>query len=678
MAFSCFCAIPSAFGNVRLAFDSTSLDFGNVAVSGAKDLTVEVWDTSSANIEIDQFMLGGFDAGDFTVLSPTTPLVISAGGIHTKIIVQFSPQALGARSASLQIETTDGILYLPLTGMGTGKESSLAWSVPSMDFDTITPGSERDSIVELYSTGTDTALLTVIELASADTSFTAQVVGSSQPPLRLAPGDSVAVLLAFRGYSTGLKDAQLSALGSISNSPACLLTGDVELGSFEIQPPSLIDFGTMYAGQIRDSTIFLINTSPFDLTIVYLSLSPSGDDFTILNPPSVPFTLGAGDTLGIPIRANPGLTTSHAADLQVLSPSADNRFQKAHLTVSVIPAPIAAPLHQELTYYCASGAFLSDTVPVTNTGGNALVITGLSFEDTNIRLQTNLSFPDTVAAGTMQTLILGFDPSAASKDTLVLQFIGGTQVMLVDTISLRPSLAAVSATLSMASASGTRQAIAVAASAPLGVFQLDSIVVHLNIQDSNVASIDPATIALAPSLSNASIVSVVPTANGYDVIISSSSPILLPAGSPLINFALDRFVSATDSTNVSVAIETPERSGCIEWSNDTIQAGGLAACGSRLLQEALLQRPLILSADLRQDPVTGSNADLRIDASREQYTRITLSNALGETIYRDKLDIQSGRNDYSLPLTSLPSGTYIVRLVPENGSPLSVQFLKLH
>ncbi|MFI5202566.1 MAG: hypothetical protein ACHQNE_09285, partial [Candidatus Kapaibacterium sp.] len=110
----------------------------------------------------------------------------------------------------------------------------------------------------------------------------------------------------------------------------------------------------------------------------------------------------------------------------------------------------------------------------------------------------------------------------------------------------------------------------------------------------------------------------------------------------------------------------------------TTQLGGLEACGSSLLRDALSQRPFILSANLRQDPVTGSNADLQIDASREQYTFLTLSNALGETISQRNIPVRSGWNDYRLPLTGLPSGTYRVRLLPENGSPLSVQFLKLH
>ncbi|HEX5315905.1 MAG TPA: choice-of-anchor D domain-containing protein, partial [Candidatus Kapabacteria bacterium] len=335
----------------------------------------------------------------------------TSSGIHTKIIVQFSPQALGSRSGSLLIETSDGNVLIPLTGTGAGKQSSLAWSVPSIDFGTITPGSERDSIIELYSTGTDTAFISALELAAADTSF-AEQAKKNAPPIGIAPGDSMAVLIAFRGLiDPGLKNAQLSVLGSISNSPTCELTGDVELGSFEIQPNSLMDFGAMYAGEIRDSTFFLINTGPFDLSIGYLSLSPSGDDFTILNPPSMPILLAAGDTLPITVRANPGQTTSHASQLQVISESATLRFQADNLTVSIIPNPVSAPSNQDLIYYCASGAAItSDTVPVTNTGTENLVITGLTFADTNVRLTAKVAFPDTILAGSTQHLILAFTP----------------------------------------------------------------------------------------------------------------------------------------------------------------------------------------------------------------------------------------------------------------------------
>jgi len=673
------CSIPSAYGNVRLAFDSTSLDFGAVAVLGTKDLTIEVWDTSAVDVEIDQIAPSGIDASDFSVLSPTTPLVVNAGiPIHTKIIVQFNPQALGSRSASLLIETTDGNVTVPLAGTGAGKKSSLAWSADTIDFGTITPGAEHDSIIELYSTGTDTALITGIGLAAADTSFATNITSGSLPPLRLAPGDSVAVSVAFRGLPLlGMKAAQLSGIESNGNIPSCNMTGDVELGSFDLQPASPIDFGTMYEGQVRDTTVYLINTSSLDLVVEDLSLSPSGDDFLLLHPMTLPFTLGAGDTLAIPLRANPGLTTSHVAQLLVVSQSADPHFGSARLEVAVTPTTLSSVSSQDLTNYCASGPTIYDTLPVTNPGPNVIIITGLTFKDTNIRITANVSFPDTLSIGTSQNLILRLDPPTP-KDTLALLFVGGDKVIFTDTIRIHPSVMNAATSLIATASSSLLQNMAVAATAPLGVFHLDSIIVHLFVQDANVATIDPSSIALTSYLTNASIVSILPEAGGEKVTIALPAGISISAGVPLLDFILYRYITAADSTDVSVTIETPERVGCIEWSADTTRIGAAEACGNSILQQTLLQSPLILSVSVRHDPVIGSTADLRIDAGREDDAHFELFNALGVKMSEGTLHLRFGANEYRLALSAIPSGSYTIRLLPANGTPVSLRLLKLN
>src|ERR1700722_13821488 len=80
--------VDDAFGNVRLAFDSTNLDFGNVAPSNTRELALEVWDTAAVPIEIDQISLTGLEAGDFGIVSPTQfPQVLSPGTSPTEIIL---------------------------------------------------------------------------------------------------------------------------------------------------------------------------------------------------------------------------------------------------------------------------------------------------------------------------------------------------------------------------------------------------------------------------------------------------------------------------------------------------------------------------------------------------------------------------------------------------------------
>src|SRR5689334_7931975 len=100
----------TAFGNVRIAFDSTGLDFGGMALTSTRTLTIEFWDTTTEDIGIDRISIIGLNPFDFTFTSDSTaPFVVHpAWPTHEKLVVKFQPGALGPRSATLFIETTDG------------------------------------------------------------------------------------------------------------------------------------------------------------------------------------------------------------------------------------------------------------------------------------------------------------------------------------------------------------------------------------------------------------------------------------------------------------------------------------------------------------------------------------------------------------------------------------------
>lgn len=677
-----------ALGNVRLAFDSTSIDFGNVPLLGVRELALEVWDTQAVPVEIDQISVDGLNPGDFSIVSPTQyPLVLNPGTVDTQqIILRFSPQTYGARSGQLVIETDSGTVTITLTGFGSGG-AILSWAVPEIDFGTIAPGSELDTTIELYATGTDTAFIDDIVVASSDTSFAAQFANNIAPPVVLAPGDSVAVDVAFRGLSLpGMRDASMTTFGNQSNDPNCNLTGDDEFGSFTTVPSPLIDFGVMYAGQILNTTIELINTGDVSLFFDGPDVSISGEDFTLLNPAQFPYTLGAGDTLPIPIQANPGAETYHRGYLQIVSSQAqeDDHYQVDTLAASVILPPISAPLIQALSYYCAIASIISDTIPISNAGPESVVVTSIASSDSSIALLSDVSFPDTISAGITQPVIVHFTPnstvaaSSAMLDTLIVAMMGGMQVMLSDTLALQPVVTNAATSIATAAAVGTaEQQIEVSAANGLTEFHLNSIIIHIAIQDSNVATIDPSSIALAPGLANASIASIQAEPGGYAVTVTSTSPIIVSAGNPLIEMELNRFVSNVNSTGITATFETRALTGCLNWSADTVSINGLEVCGSGELQNFLLGTPLSMIATLRANPIAGQNAELTVNASEMSDARYELRNALGEMLSSGNLHFVPGVNDCELSTSGIPAGVYSIRLIPETGIITTLRFVKI-
>ncbi len=81
------------------------VDFGTALVGGNADLTFTVRNTGTANLTGLGIAITGANAGDFSVAANPTAPVIPGGS--TTFTVRFTPGAVGARSAALQIASND-------------------------------------------------------------------------------------------------------------------------------------------------------------------------------------------------------------------------------------------------------------------------------------------------------------------------------------------------------------------------------------------------------------------------------------------------------------------------------------------------------------------------------------------------------------------------------------------
>ena len=275
-------------------------------------------------------------------------------------------------------------------------------------------------------------------------------------------------------------------------------------------------------------------------------------------------------------------------------------------------------------------------------------------------------------------MIVHFVPYATDPDTLVLSVLGGMQAMRTDTLTLQPLPTQATTSIATTAATGTaEQHVEVSAANGLAAFNLDSIIVHIAVVDSNVATIDPASIALAPGIANATIASVQPEPGGDAVIITSTSPITVPAGNPLVEMDLMRYVSSSDSTNIIAIIETPTLADCLNWIADTITVNGSAGCGSAELRNFLSSGTLDFLATLRENPVSGQNAELSITAKQISDTHYELMNTLGEICSEGELHLVPGSNDCTLSMPGIHAGIYTIRLIPENGLALNLRLVKI-
>lgn len=668
-------ASATSRANVRITLDSAGLNFGTVDTTAWLDRTLVIHDTSSTAVQIDNITTLGAGAKDFIVTYPTFPSII---GPHTSLYVtiRFKPLALGLRTATLVIETSDGIASLPVIGVGTSEVSSLRFSVSEIDFGAIAPGAVLDTTIWLYSLGPDTATIYGISVGNGagNTTFLGDFVNSPAVPFRLAPGDSVGVIISFTGYfPLELKEGSLTILGGFA-SPSVSLKGDLAYGSFTIDP-SLVDFGVVYAGEVRDTTVWIVNTSQVSISIN--DIAPLGGDFSYVNPPAVPLLIRADDSIPVIIRANPGLGANHVGQMKATTKSASTGEAACLLLLTMPGVLVRVPAQQQGSYYCAAPGDIEISVPIKDTSARRFVLSAVMAGDTNATVSGAITLPDTLNSGESQTLTVHLDRSKLTSDTLLLQFVGGEAVFARDTIVLTalPAFAGVTLTALQATDS-VRRPFDVRSTVMLAPFNLDTIVVHIASANANVATIDGGSITLAPGLSNARILSVIPTSLGYDVTIVSSTPIAAPAGSSIVTFNVKRFVAIADSALISVSASSPELDGCLLWSSDSLQESALASCGSAELQGRLNGTLVISGIRLLQNPVTDGSLGVSVISAVAQPVTCEIVSSLGQSSATFSTALLAGVNTLRIPLGSLPEGSYYLRMTTAGtGASLTAHFL---
>ncbi|MBO6605538.1 choice-of-anchor D domain-containing protein [Psychroserpens sp.] len=100
---------------------SFTIDFGSQAIGFDTDITFDIDNDGSTDLNVTSFAFGGANAADFSIVSPATPFVVSAGNTQT-VTVRFTPSATGTRNATLTINNDDAdesACVVDLTGVGT-------------------------------------------------------------------------------------------------------------------------------------------------------------------------------------------------------------------------------------------------------------------------------------------------------------------------------------------------------------------------------------------------------------------------------------------------------------------------------------------------------------------------------------------------------------------------------
>jgi hypothetical protein len=102
----------------NIALEPDRLEFGNVLVGSEKYLTLEITNTGEAILKLLSIRFGGVNASSFGLFPMTADITIPPS-ITLPIVIKFSPEVLGQRTATLEV-VTDLITSESINLIGTG------------------------------------------------------------------------------------------------------------------------------------------------------------------------------------------------------------------------------------------------------------------------------------------------------------------------------------------------------------------------------------------------------------------------------------------------------------------------------------------------------------------------------------------------------------------------------
>jgi hypothetical protein len=319
-----------------LNLSTTALAFGTQQVGAASATSrVTLTNDGATAIAIGPLTISGTNAADFTF---TTTCGASLASLSTcQISVRFTPAAIGLRSASLNVASSDpgGLQTVSLTG--TGVAPGLNVSLNALTFSSTLNTTSAAQVVTLSNTGLVQANLNGISIGGTNPNQFARTTtcGGS-----LAVGASCTISVTFR--PTSATTPKLATLTVNAAAPATAqtvsLTGNVLVPGFSVVPSSMT-FGSATAPLPRGS----INTQPLTLT----------NTSTLTLPlPGNPFSIAGSGNFSIPSE------TCGAS----LAPGAS-----CAATVRFRPAAPAGQKNATVTVRVNGGA-PSQTVPLTGFG----------------------------------------------------------------------------------------------------------------------------------------------------------------------------------------------------------------------------------------------------------------------------------------------------------------------
>ncbi len=383
--------------------DGGSRSFGSVLLGSSASLSFTIKNFGNIDLTGLTITKDGTHADDFTITTAATAPVSGPSG-STTFTVQFTPSALGTRTAAIHIASNDADenpFDISLSGTGIAPEivieyptgTSLTDGVSTLTLPSTNIGSVGNITVTLRNTGT--ATLTGISI-SKDGDHSTEF-GTSTPATSLSAGFSTSFSVSFSPTALGTRTAAIHITSSDAdeNPFDIVLNGTGTSPEVEIEHPagvglvdgvSSIDYGPQLVGSTSVKTFTVRNTGTSSLTSLVLSKTGTNSSlFTLSSLSTTTLAIGASTTFTVTYA--PNAVAAHSATIRLSSNDLDESPFDIAVTGSGIAPEIAieAPVGTNLidngstiTFPSTVAGSSSDPVTFTIRNAGSAPLTGLA------------------------------------------------------------------------------------------------------------------------------------------------------------------------------------------------------------------------------------------------------------------------------------------------------------
>lgn len=404
-----------------LSANSTSINFGSVAVGSNGTQSVTLTNTGTATVNLAQAAITGTA---FTVVggNPSPSLAVGATATYQ---VQFTPTSSGATTGTLMVTSDASNSPLSISLSGTGTQPTMAISPASLNFNNITMGQSSTQTVTLTNNGNANLMVTAANISG--TGFGMSGLTLSKP---IPAGQAASFSVQFTPTSTTGASGSIVFTDNAPGSQQTLsITGSaVAANSTLTANPGSFNFNNVAVNSSSPQTITLMNNGTAAVTINQVTTIGPGFSSTGL---TVGQSIAAGSTATFTAKFAPTATGLAAGNISLVT-TASNPTLSIPLSGTGIQGSLAA--NPASIGFTSLQVGSSGSVPVTlsNQGTAPVSITGHSITGTGFTL-TGWTAPASLNPGQTTSFTVTFSPTgpgAARGNVSITNSLPGSPLMI--------------------------------------------------------------------------------------------------------------------------------------------------------------------------------------------------------------------------------------------------------